>query len=78
VLGGFPLRNGPSWLNLWVICMLALIPPFLGLRLSVAWTIARLACPGRPRAVAMNVARSVAVLLVEVRVGMAMYRNKLR
>jgi adenylate cyclase len=40
VLGGFPLRNGPSWLNLWVICILALIPPFLGLRFSVAWTIA--------------------------------------
>jgi adenylate cyclase len=46
VLAGFPLRNGPSWLNLWVICILALIPPLLGLRLSVAWTIAGAALLG--------------------------------
>lgn len=46
VLGGFPLRNGPSWLNLWVICILALIPPLLGLRFSVAWTIAAAALLG--------------------------------
>jgi adenylate cyclase len=40
VLRGLPLRSGPSWLNLLVICILALVPPLLGLRLSAVWTIA--------------------------------------
>ena len=51
VLGGFPLRNGPSWLNLLVICILALSPPFLGLRFSAAWTIANAALLGGAYAV---------------------------
>ena len=39
VLARFPLRNGPTWLNVWVICILALAPAFLGLRFSAPWTI---------------------------------------
>lgn len=39
VLHGFPLRSGPSWLDLLVICILALAPPFLGLRLSAFWML---------------------------------------
>jgi adenylate cyclase len=39
VLHDFPLRSGPSWLNLLVICILALTPPLLGLRLSAVSTI---------------------------------------
>jgi adenylate cyclase len=39
VLDGFPLRSGPTWLNLLIICILGLIPPVLGLRLSAVWTI---------------------------------------
>ncbi len=39
VLDGFPLRSGPTWLNLLIICILGLIPPILGLRLSAVWTI---------------------------------------
>src|SRR5262249_56274942 len=40
VLDGFPLRNGPSWLNVLAIIVLALMPPFLGLRLAPAIAIA--------------------------------------
>jgi adenylate cyclase len=39
VLHDFPLRSGPSWLNLLVICILALTPALLGLRLSAVSTI---------------------------------------
>jgi adenylate cyclase len=39
VLHDFPLRSGPSWLNLLVICLLGLTPPLLGLRLPAVWTI---------------------------------------
>jgi adenylate cyclase len=39
VLRGFPLRSGPSWLDLLVIAVLALAPPFLGIRFSAAGTI---------------------------------------
>ncbi len=46
VLQGFPLRSGPSWLNLLAICMLALTPPLLGLRLSAVSTIAGSAVVG--------------------------------
>jgi adenylate cyclase len=40
VMQGFRLRTGASWLNLLVICILALVPPLLGLRFSAVWTIA--------------------------------------
>jgi adenylate cyclase len=40
VLRGFPLRSAPSWLNLLAICILALVPPLLGLRFSAVSTIA--------------------------------------
>jgi adenylate cyclase len=40
VVEGFPLRTGPSWLDLLVICILGLVPPLLGLRFSAVWTIA--------------------------------------
>jgi adenylate cyclase len=39
VLSGFPLRSGASWLNVLAICLLGMIPPFLGLRFSALWTI---------------------------------------
>jgi adenylate cyclase len=39
VLRGFPLRSGPRWLDMFVIAVLALVPPFLGLRFSAVWTI---------------------------------------
>jgi adenylate cyclase len=39
VLHDFPLRNGPSWLNLLVICVLSLLPPLVGLRLPGYWTL---------------------------------------
>jgi adenylate cyclase len=39
VLRDFPLRSGPVWLNVLVICLLALAPPFLGLRLSAFWML---------------------------------------
>jgi adenylate cyclase len=38
-LRGFPLRSGPSWLDLLAIALLALAPPFLGIRFSAAGTI---------------------------------------
>ncbi len=50
------MRNGPSWLNLLVICILALLPPFLGLRFSVAWTIALAALLGGVYAVGVQYA----------------------
>jgi adenylate cyclase len=56
VLRDFPLRNGPSWLNLLVICIFALLPPFLGLRFSVAWTIALAALLGGAYAVGVQYA----------------------
>jgi adenylate cyclase len=40
VLRGLPLRSGPSWLNLLVICVLGLVPSLLGIRFSALWTIA--------------------------------------
>ena len=40
VLHGFPLRSGPSWLDMLVIAVLALAPPFLGIRFSASGTIA--------------------------------------
>jgi adenylate cyclase len=46
VLHGFTLRTGPSWLNLLVICVLGLVPPLLGLRMSAVWTIASAAVLG--------------------------------
>jgi adenylate cyclase len=39
VLRGFPLRSGPRWIDMLVIAVLALVPPFLGLRFSAVWTI---------------------------------------
>jgi adenylate cyclase len=39
VLRGFPLRDAPGWLNFLVICVLGLVPPILGLRLSAVWTV---------------------------------------
>ena len=39
VMADFPLRTGPSWLDLLAICLLALVPPLLGLRLSAVWTV---------------------------------------
>jgi adenylate cyclase len=39
VLEGISLRTGPAWLDLFVICVLALVPPLLGLRFSAVWTI---------------------------------------
>jgi adenylate cyclase len=39
VLHGFPLRNGPSWLNVLLICLFALTPPLVGLRLPGFWTL---------------------------------------
>jgi len=56
VLQGFPLRSGPSWLNLLAIWILALTPPLLGLRLSAVWTIAGSALLGWIYAVATQVA----------------------
>ena len=56
VLQGFPLRSGPSWLNLLAIWILALTPPLLGLRLSAVWTIAGSAVLGWVYAVATQVA----------------------
>jgi adenylate cyclase len=56
VLHGFPLRSGPSWLNLLAIWILALTPPLLGLRLSAVWTIAGSAVLGWIYAVATQVA----------------------
>jgi adenylate cyclase len=56
VLQGFPLRSGPSWLNLLAIWILALTPPLLGLRLSAVWTIAGSAVLGWIYAVATQVA----------------------
>jgi adenylate cyclase len=66
VLGGFPLRNGSSWLNLWVICILALIPPALGLRFSVAWTIAIAALLGGAYAVGTQYAFNNGTILAVV------------
>jgi adenylate cyclase len=40
VMAGFPLRTGPAWFDLLAICLLALMPPLLGLRFSAVWTIA--------------------------------------
>lgn len=40
VLSDFPLRTGASWIDLLAICLLALVPPLLGLRLSAVWTVA--------------------------------------
>jgi adenylate cyclase len=40
VLAGFPLRNGSRLLNFLAILILGLVAPFLGLRFSVATTIA--------------------------------------
>ena len=56
VLQGFPLRSGPSWLNLLAIWILALTPPLLGLRLSAVSTIAGAAVVGGIYAVATQVA----------------------
>jgi adenylate cyclase len=39
VLHGFPLRNGPAWLNVLVIFVLAVLPPVVGLRLPGYWTL---------------------------------------
>jgi adenylate cyclase len=39
ILDGFPLRDAPHVLDVLLICILGLIPPLLGLRLSVVWTI---------------------------------------
>lgn len=39
IIKGFPLRDAPPWLNVLAICILGMIPPLLGLRLSVVWTI---------------------------------------
>jgi len=66
VLRGFPLRNGPSWLNLLVICILALLPPFLGLRFSVAWTIALAALLGVAYAVGVQYAFNSGTILAFV------------
>ena len=56
VLQGFPLRSGPSWLNLLAICILALAPPLLGLRLSAVSTIVSSAVLGVIYAAATQVA----------------------
>jgi adenylate cyclase len=56
VLRGFPLRSGPSWLNLLAIWILALAPPLLGLRLSAVSTIASSAVLGVVYAAATQVA----------------------
>jgi adenylate cyclase len=66
VLRNFPLRNGPSWLNLLVICILALTPPFLGLRFSVAWTIANAALLGGAYAVGAQYAFNTGTILAVV------------
>ena len=66
VLRGFPLRSGPSWVNLLVICILALLPPFLGLRFSVAWTIALAALLGVAYAVGVQYAFNSGTILAFV------------
>jgi adenylate cyclase len=66
VLGGFPLRNGPAWLNLWVICILALVPAALGLRFSVALTIAIAALLGAAYAVGTQYAFNNGTILAVV------------
>ena len=66
VLRDFPLRNGPSWLNLLVICILALTPAFLGLRFSVAWTIALAALLGAAYAVGVQYAFNTGTILAFV------------
>jgi adenylate cyclase len=66
VLRGFPLSNGPSWLNLLVICILALLPPFLGLRFSVAWTIALATLLGVAYAVGVQYAFNSGTILAFV------------
>lgn len=39
ILRGFPLRDAPAWVDVVAICLLGLLPPLLGLRLPVLWTI---------------------------------------
>ena len=66
VLEGFPLRSGPPLLNVLVICILALTPPLLGLRLSAVSTIASAALLGGVYAVATQVAFAQGTILAFV------------
>ena len=66
MLEGFPLRSGPPLLNVLVICILALTPPLLGLRLSAVSTIASAALLGGLYAVATQVAFAQGTILAFV------------
>jgi adenylate cyclase len=66
VLEGFPLRDGPSPLDLLAIWILALTPPLLGLRLSAVTTIAGAALLGGAYAVAAQVAFAQGIVVAFV------------